>query len=1589
MASEQSKRRRASPLLKELRLWARRARRGVVPPDELLSGWLRAVEGAQQDGSAEAAELVDRLVSVQTAHLNARLSDAEATDLSTDPSSSERILTLTRYLWHLLVDIDRHAVNTDERESLARRLDGLQTRAVSRARRHGLGDGLTANPGFVGGASLLSGGHASAVANAGISVVGLASSSTAAPRPSLIDDESHSIGGDLAKRPDFPPNSVPEQEFLDGLNNRTTAFLGSLTATSTIPLPEGEYSSLEMPFVETTEVQLDWIEGEPDPWQQADVIARARAATTALASRGVKVELVRGRPVPPTRYESNSGQPAAAFSIAGPTGPVLLDRLEILERAALVSQRPGFLQVIVAPRSATRTTPTAGSIADRDQYTASSMPLVMPPPGGTNPPPSSSRSPTDDSRRGPRDPAASARGIPEMTIPTLERSPLTGFGSTTLPEITFASSPSQTSRGSDAVEELGPVGSAQPSPTTSTAVPNQRTPMATPSFPSRVSGEPERVRITLDWVAGEDPWRQPEVLDRAIEAARALENRGVSIEFVRGREVPIHQYDAGRATRAADVVLPTPTGAVFLDHLDVLDRAMIMAQRPGHLQVLVAPRAAFAFQSPTTPVGTGTSSIFAPPLAVVTPEMASSDVSSPPPPATLGPETTLGPGARSVSPADAAPGSAVPRTPASNAAPESPSAEPMAGDERSAGGSRTRVEPTRPTTASASAAIREAASGERRTAERVRIALDWVAGEDPWQQPDLLERAAEAARRLERRGIQVEFVRGREVPINQYDANLAVSAAEFAVSSPLGPVLLEGIDVLDQAVPLAQRPGFLQVLVAPRNLAVRTAVEGQAVTPLALPFASPLSQPMEVAPSDDASPNRPAGAPARTYRDPSGASSAAAEPAERSFSGARTMSAPTEVVRVVVDWIEGEDPWSQGRLPTLSTDVVRSLADQGVRLEFVRGRAVPADLYGPQFERVASTLSIVGPRGPVFLDAVPALAGAIPVGQRPGQIQIVMPPSAGQPSVVARTTPQVATASPLSFAASRLDLPIGTSAAPESVPSASKGDQLAQPLRPVASLTRSPYGPGSPPLTTAASSPRIQRWLATNDTPSTDDRTAPPSGIARVRSSESPGEVPFAPAALIPPEGRAGLPDVKPGWLANPGRASAVLPASEESPATTERQSRGSATVRHGPGWELPPVVRSSFDLGHTFDVGLTPVQRASAAAAEAAFGYGGEAVDRPPSTHPAPLGSNILMRRADMADAGLPAVAFGSVMSESSSAMVESASATSGVGMRGSDDEDIREAGRPTAAGAGTFFGQPSPRRRRYDVGTSVGGADTTAGWDARFGPVPMPWIEHHQPGARQLDAANASAMASVGRMAASLGSPMATMSLASGAPALPTNPPGSTFASSIIARGSRSTDLGSFGAAAASGTPSENSPGRPSWVIDFPGRNAHPTLEFGSPVPLGVLEVEVTRPVFGPYPEVSMGQASFQRPGVGAAVTTVSSSGPTTTASSPTSFGSGVADASGSMPLIFARESQPEVLPLRQKDVARAQPNRPAVQSGGGGSMPTTTTNVSQSPSDTPAPSQAPNVDDLARQVYAAIKQRLAVERERGGISRTLRKF
>lgn len=124
----------------------------------------------------------------------------------------------------------------------------------------------------------------------------------------------------------------------------------------------------------------------------------------------------------------------------------------------------------------------------------------------------------------------------------------------------------------------------------------------------------------------------------------------------------------------------------------------------------------------------------------------------------------------------------------------------------------------------------------------------------------------------------------------------------------------------------------------------------------------------------------------------------------------------------------------------------------------------------------------------------------------------------------------------------------------------------------------------------------------------------------------------------------------------------------------------------------------------------------------------------------------------------------------------------------------------------------------------------------------------------------------------------------------------------------------------------------------------------------------------------------SGVQHPAIGEAVTHVAA-GATVQPSPP----SRAPAAAVYPPLTFAKGAAPEVLPLRQQDVARAPSNRPPVEPGRA-ATPTASSSTEAATQPAKEPKR-PDLDALARQVYALIKQRLIIEKERMGVNRAIR--
>ncbi|MGH2461176.1 MAG: hypothetical protein ACRDIY_20145, partial [Chloroflexota bacterium] len=294
---------------------------------------------------------------------------------------------------------------------------------------------------------------------------------------------------------------------------------------------------------------------------------------------------------------------------------------------------------------------------------------------------------------------------------------------------------------------------------------------------------------------------------------------------------------------------------------------------------------------------------------------------------------------------------------------------------------------------------RRAVGARASQTETVRISLDWVAGADPWQRPEVIARAREAARALEAHGLRVELVRGHAVAAHRYEAVRGRSAAAFAIPRSTGAVTLEPLDILEQAVLLAQGPGSLRALVAPTvspgtRFASRSPSEGVLTEPHQPPAvgALTLAPPLTFALPDAADDERPD-------------ADASGHPAWQRNSTRGDVRRPVgrpERVQIVLDWVSGQDPWRPGRAPSVPREVERHLARQGVRLEFVRGHEVMAATYEESRSRATGAPTVAGPRGTISLEAVGLLADAVTLARRPGQLQLLL----GQPAhAVASTRP--------------------------------------------------------------------------------------------------------------------------------------------------------------------------------------------------------------------------------------------------------------------------------------------------------------------------------------------------------------------------------------------------------------------------------------------------------------------------------------------------------------------------------------------------------------------------------------------------------
>ena len=453
-----------SPLLKALRLADRRARRGVLPPAPLLAEWQASVDDAVRLGSPEAAELRLRLAAI-----GARIFGQAGSAVGA-PDGSRREGEVGR-LWQSVFDAPRRGTLGKLAERVAGELSG-----VPNQRRIG-------GQGHLGGSAVLR--------------------SSAALQTTLTDE------------PDA--QSWRSQDFILARESITSGWLERMGLLGRYGSQVGAYSRLDMPFVLDTDLELDWIEGEPDPFAVPEVIGPARQIAERLISKGARVQVRRGHEVPAMQYEPGEARDVEDLTIAGAYGPVSLGSLTVLDQAVLVEEKPGLLHLILAP----------GAVES-----AKTLPLA------------------------------------EVELPEAE--------------------PVAPDRPGSVAETAEPQTGVSPR-----IAEREFQPLSQDRAPSDGGVAPRALlQVAVDWVSGEDPWRNPEVIAETSLSLQARAGASSRVELVRGRELPFERYAPAEARASSDLVLLGPSRPVSLGGVALFDGAMVQLQRPGILQVLLAPGSA-------------------------------------------------------------------------------------------------------------------------------------------------------------------------------------------------------------------------------------------------------------------------------------------------------------------------------------------------------------------------------------------------------------------------------------------------------------------------------------------------------------------------------------------------------------------------------------------------------------------------------------------------------------------------------------------------------------------------------------------------------------------------------------------------------------------------------------------------------------------------------------------------------------------------------------------------------------------------------------------------------------------------------------
>ena len=232
---------------------------------------------------------------------------------------------------------------------------------------------------------------------------------------------------------------------------------------------------------------------------------------------------------------------------------------------------------------------------------------------------------------------------------------------------------------------------------------------------------------------------------------------------------------------------------------------------------------------------------------------------------------------------------------------------------------------------------------------------------------------------LEDQGIQIVFRRGRELPAASYDVGRSLQPVDFSIVGPSGPVLLETLALLGGANLITQRPGAIEVVLAPLTGPARSA-HGAMLPDLVFSHEMDLSA--------EAVSETPGIGTEAVRRQPAASRAEDVRPFEVASAQAR------ETVQFVVDWVAGQDPWSG--LAERTAELVQRLDRQGIRLEFVAGRPVSPAEYAEAPAQPAGAFVLPTDRGAISLGDVQWLNQAVLRRQRPGLMHVLVAPDLTQ-----------------------------------------------------------------------------------------------------------------------------------------------------------------------------------------------------------------------------------------------------------------------------------------------------------------------------------------------------------------------------------------------------------------------------------------------------------------------------------------------------------------------------------------------------------------------------------------------------------------